>query len=135
MIRTTLFALLLCAACASLAEAPSTSTFKASYLGDAATVGYDLSKPMTLELEIPLQGPVKDLAPLVAYLRAEGFDLVAEVDPPPGTPGDIQSLAFKARKHGVLSKEAIDRWAQRVRSLVPEGLSESWNLRQAPAGS
>ena len=87
--------------------------------------------PITVELEIPLGGPVKDLGPLVEYLRTEGFDLVAEVNPPPGTPGGIQSLAFKARKQGVLAKEAIDRWASEVRPLVPEGLSESWNLRQA----
>ena len=135
MILTILFALLLCAASAAPAEEPDRSTFKAKSLGEAAAVGNDLSKPLTLELEIPLEGPVKDLAPLVAYLRAEGFDLVAEVDPPPGTPGDIQSLAFKARKHGVLSKDAIDRWAQEVRPLVPEGLGENWNLRQVRAGS
>ncbi|MBW8368887.1 MAG: hypothetical protein K0M70_13635 [Arenimonas sp.] len=135
MIRTTLSALLLCTACASLAEEPSKPSFKAPSLGEAAAIGTDLSKPIALELEIPLRGPVKDLAPLVAYLRSEGFDLVAEVNPPPGTPGDMQSLAFKARKHGVLAKDAIDRWAREVHPLVPEGLRENWNLRQAPAGS
>ena len=135
MIRTILFAFLLCAACATAAEEPNPSTFKAKSLGDAAAVGNDLSKPLALELEIPLQGPVKDLNPLVTYLRAEGFDLVAEVDPAPGTPGDTKSLVFKARKHGVLSKEAINRWAEDVRPLVPEGLRENWSFRQAPAGS
>jgi hypothetical protein len=89
---------------------------------------------MTLELEIPLHGPVKNLEPLVTYLRAEGFDLVAEVTPPPGTGTRIESVAFKARKHGVLAKKSIDKWAKEVAPLVPDGLKSNWIMRQVREG-
>jgi hypothetical protein len=128
-----LAALLAVVSLSNAQEAPAPS-FKANTLGEAAAYANDLAEPMTIELEIPLHGPVKDLEPLVTYLRAQGFDLVAEVTPPPGTGGKIESLAFKARKHGVLAKESIDKWAKEVTPLVPEGLKANWIMRQVRKG-
>lgn len=103
-------------------------TFTTKTLGEAAARIHDLATPLRLQVRIVLpmdrQFP---LEPLHAYLKQNGFALVAETQlengkPIPGKP----PLTLVGTKVAVMSADEIDGYLAAMKGVVPKGVEVNW---------
>ena len=85
MNRKHLFLLLLLATPVASAQEASADKFTAKTLSEAASRVGDLANPLTIEVEVALTGPVRDIGPLVSYLRSNGFAVEGHLPDAPST--------------------------------------------------
>ena len=127
--------LLLLTAFSAPAQQTSVDTFSVRTLGEAASRTGDLAKPLTIEVEVALTGPVQDLGPLVSYLRSNGFAVEGHLPGAPSTQAPGKPLTLVGRKTAVFSREDIDRYEVQIRALVPKGLGLNWRFAQTKVDS
>ena len=128
-----LFPLLLMFTFAANAQQAPVDSFSVNTLGEAASRVGDLAKPMTVEVEVALTGPVWDIGPLVTYLRTNGFTVEGHLAGGSSAGAANKSLALVGKKTAVFSREEIERHERAMRPLVPKAVGLNWRFGQSKA--
>lgn len=106
-------------------KAPSTFTTKT--LGEAAARIHDLSKPIRLEVRVALPNDrTYPLEPLHAYLKRNGFEIVAEVNIDDRTTPATRKLTLVGRRTGIMQVTELDALLDGMRGVVPSVDNVNW---------